>query len=56
MRRICAAWVYEVDEDARPEFDPHASDDLYVAMLFSTVSAGMPEEVLALTERVARPR
>jgi amidase len=43
----------QVDEEARPDFDPRASDDLYVAMLFSTVSAGMPEEVLALTERVA---
>ena len=42
-----------VDEEARPEIDPTESDDLYVAMLFSTVSAGMPEEVLALTERVA---
>jgi amidase len=43
----------KVDEDARPEIDPLASDDLYVAMLFNTVSDGMPEEVLALTERVA---
>jgi amidase len=43
----------DVDEHARPEFDPAVSDDLYVAMLFSTVSAGMPEEVLALTEHVA---
>jgi amidase len=42
-----------VDETARPELDPLASDDLYVAMLFSVVCAGMPEEVLALTERVA---
>jgi amidase len=42
-----------VDESARPEFDPLESDDLYVAMLFNTVSDGMPEEVLALTERVA---
>ena len=42
-----------VDENARPEIDPWESDDLYVAMLFSTVSDGMPEEVLALTERVA---
>ena len=42
-----------VDDDARPEFDPLDSDDLYVAMLFNTVSEGMPEEVLALTERVA---
>ena len=36
-----------VDEDARPDIDPRASDDLYVAMLFATISAGMPEEVLA---------
>jgi amidase len=42
-----------VDEDARPEFDPMESDDLYVELLFNTVSDGMPEEVLALTERVA---
>ena len=38
-----------VDEAARPEIDAAASDDLYVAMLFGTISAGMPEEVLALT-------
>jgi amidase len=43
----------QVDENARPEIDPRESDDLYVAMLFSTVSEGMPEDVLALTERVA---
>ncbi len=43
----------QVDEAARPEIDPFESDDLYVAMLFNTVSDGMPEEVLALTERVA---
>ncbi len=42
-----------VDESARPDFDPADSDDLYVAMLFSAVSEGMPEEVLALTEQVA---
>ena len=34
-----------VDEDARPDIDVRASDDLYVAMLFATISAGMPEEV-----------
>jgi amidase len=39
-----------VDEDARPDMDVRASDDLYVAMLFATISAGMPEEVLAVTE------
>jgi len=49
LRRVGVA----VDETARPEIDPWASDDLYVAMLFSVVCAGMPEEVLALTERVA---
>jgi amidase len=43
-----------VDEQARPEIDVEASDDLYVALLFSTVSAGMPEDVLARTEQVAR--
>jgi amidase len=42
-----------VDEDARPEIDPRQSDDLYVAMLFSIISAGMPEDVLAETERAA---
>ena len=39
-----------VDESARPDIDVAASDDLYVAMLFSTISAGMPEEMLAATE------
>src|SRR5262249_10322549 len=43
----------QVDEHARPAIDPFVSDDLYVAMLFSTVSDGMPEDVLALTEKVA---
>jgi len=43
-----------VDDQARPEIDVEASDDLYVALLFSTVSAGMPEDVLAQTEQVAR--
>lgn len=43
-----------VDEHARPEIDVAASDDIYVAMLFSTVSDGMSEDVLAETERVAR--
>jgi amidase len=42
-----------VDDDARPAIDPFESDDLYVAMLFSTVSEGMPGDVLSLTERVA---
>jgi amidase len=40
-----------VDEHARPDIDPTASDDLYVAMLFSTISSGMPEELLVLTEQ-----
>jgi amidase len=39
-----------VDEEARPEIDLRASDDLYVAMLFATISADMPEELLAATE------
>ena len=43
-----------VDERARPAIDVEMSDDLYVAMLFSTVSEGMPEEVLTQTEQVAR--
>jgi amidase len=42
----------QVDETARPEIDVAASDDLYVSMLFSVISGGMPEEVLALTEAV----
>ncbi|MDB6010403.1 MAG: amiE [Gammaproteobacteria bacterium] len=44
----------QVDPDARPKIDVVASDDLYVAMLFSTVSAGMPEDVLVATEQVAQ--
>ena len=43
-----------VDEHARPEINIETSDDIYVAMLFSTVSDGMSEEILAETERVAR--
>lgn len=43
----------QVDDSARPDVDFEASDDLYVAMLFSTVSAGMPEQVLAQTEQAA---
>jgi amidase len=43
-----------VDEYARPEINIETSDDIYVAMLFSTVSNGMSEEILAQTERVAR--
>jgi amidase len=43
-----------VDTRARPEIDVEASDDLYVALLFTTVSAGMPEDVLARTVDVAR--
>jgi len=43
-----------VETQARPEIDIEASDDLYVALLFSTVSEGMPEDVLAQTEQVAR--
>lgn len=43
-----------VDDDARPGIDVDASDDLYVDMLFSTVSAGMPEEVLAETGRAGQ--
>ena len=42
-----------VDEAARPDMDFAASDDLYVALLFSTITTGMPEEILAATERVA---
>jgi amidase len=39
----------EVDELARPELDPLESDDVYVAMLFGVVSAGLPEDVLEAT-------
>jgi amidase len=39
----------QVDEAARPEIDVAASDDLYVAILFNVVSAGMPPEALAET-------
>jgi amidase len=38
-----------VDDKARPDIDPAESDDLYVAMLFSIVSAGMPEEAIQQT-------
>ncbi len=43
----------DVDDEARPDIDVAASDDLYVAMLFSIVTAGMPEPILALIEQVA---
>jgi amidase len=42
-----------VDEAARPEIDFAASDDLYVALLFSSIMVGIPEEVIALTVQVA---
>lgn len=44
----------QVDEHARPEINIETSDDTYVAMLFSTVSDGMSEEILSQTERAAR--
>jgi amidase len=43
-----------VDVKARPDVDFAASDDLYVALLFRVLSAGMPEGVLQLTEQAAR--
>jgi amidase len=43
-----------IDEQTRPEINVETSDDIYVAMLASTVSESMPEEVLAETERVGR--
>jgi len=42
-----------VDATARPEFDPAASDELYIHMLFAVLSAGMPEPLLAATEQAA---
>jgi amidase len=42
-----------VDEAARPEIDFAASDDLYVALLFSSIMVGVPEDVLASTVQVA---
>ena len=38
-----------VDDKARPELDPAASDDLYIAMLFSILSVGMTDEDRRLT-------
>jgi len=38
-----------VSDTARPEFNPADSDDLYVVMLFSIVSMGMPEEDIQQT-------
>lgn len=43
-----------VDEQARPQIDWAASDDLYVALLFRVLSTGMPEALLQLTEKAAR--
>ena len=34
----------EVDASARPDFDPAASDDIYIALLFSIITAGMTGE------------
>jgi amidase len=45
-----------VDESARPDIDFAASDDLFIALLFATVSTGAPEEVLAETEQAAADR
>jgi amidase len=42
-----------VDESARPEIDFAASDDLYVALLFSSIMVGVPDDVIALTVQVA---
>ncbi len=38
-----------VDETARPDIDPVASDDLYFAMLFAIVSSDMPEAEVQAT-------
>jgi amidase len=50
----------QVDETARPEIDVLASDDLYVATLFSLITAQVPEELLAqfvaIGERDPDPR
>jgi amidase len=45
-----------VAETARPDVDLAASDDLFVAFLFATISTGLPEEVLAETETAAANR
>ncbi len=42
-----------IDDTARPDLDTAASDDLYVALLFGTISEGMSEAILAQTEAVA---
>lgn len=39
----------QVDETARPQIDPGASDNLYIAMLFAVVSSGMPDEDVQTT-------
>jgi amidase len=36
-----------VDATARPDIDVRASDDLYVASLFSLITTGVPEDLLA---------
>ena len=50
----------QVDETARPDIDVRASDDVYVASLFSLVTAQVPEELLAqfvaIGERDPDPR
>ncbi len=42
-----------VDWQARPAFNAADSDDLYVALLFRAISAGMPEAVLSETDAAA---
>jgi amidase len=46
----------QVNESARPDIDFAASDDLFVAILFATISTGAAEEVLSETEQAAAAR
>jgi amidase len=45
LRRLGA----RIDEHARPDLDPAASDDLYIAMLFGIISSSMPPEDIEAT-------
>src|SRR4029453_18638640 len=55
IRDLRSAGV-QVDESARPDIDFAASDDLFVALLFATISTGAAEEVLSETEQAATDR
>ncbi|MFO1410141.1 MAG: amidase [Steroidobacteraceae bacterium] len=43
----------QVDEAARPEFDPAEYEALYLELLFAVMSAGMPEPLLAAVGQIA---